>query len=120
MLKSLLAGVQGIYNNKLRTPDRSMFTDDIAWSTLRLAWADSDYWLRANELLLIGCHLGPEVKIYFHRTLSDGDDFFELISERRKLPPLEASVHFQRVMLETGDKGEGMHYSRILTETTWN
>ena len=76
VLKSLLAGVQGIYNNKLRTPDRTMFTDDIAWSTLRLAWADSAYWMSYYELQLIGCHLGPEVRIYFHHTVSDGDDFF--------------------------------------------
>ena len=38
-------------------------TDDMAWSTLRHAWADEQYWLSVEELLLIGGHVGPELNV---------------------------------------------------------
>ena len=111
--------MQRRYNHKSRKHDRSVFTDDIVWITLRLVWANTEYWLSANELLFIGCHLGPEFKTYFHTTDADGHDVFEPIA-RRDLPALEASVPFERVMVHVTKGMHGRHFSKILTGTTWS
>ena len=64
-------------------------TIDVAWSTLREAWVDDRYWLSVEELFLVSCYNGPEVKIYRHVLDAAGEDALEIL-DRGLLPPLDS------------------------------
>ena len=73
-----------------------------------------------EELLLIGCHIGPELKIYRHRIEAEGDDIFEAL-DRGLLPPLMPDDSFERVVLSVDEESQcGRHFSKLLTGTAWS
>ena len=57
ILLEVLDAVQHVYRQVLLPKFPNTMTDDIAWSTLRHAWSDDEYWLSMEELLFIGGYI---------------------------------------------------------------
>ena len=73
-----------------------------------------------EELLLVGCYNGPEVKIYRHVFDAAGASAFENL-DRGPLPPLNSPDTCERVVLFIDEKQQcGCHFSKLLTDTAWS
>jgi hypothetical protein len=120
VFSELLLAVQRVYSIRCLPRYPINLTQDIAWRALRETWNDSNYWLSVEELLLIGCYNGPQLKVYRHRILQEVGAVFEELS-RGSLPPLTSSESFERVVLSVDEESQcGQHFSKILTEDAWN
>jgi hypothetical protein len=120
MLQEVVVAVEHLYS-QIRLPRYpETLTHEIGWNTLRHAWADDDYWLSVEDLLFIGSFIGPQLKIYRQRIISDGSAVFEPL-DRGSLPPLKDGERFERVLLSVSEESHcGQHFSKLLTATEWS
>ena len=119
MLQDVCVAAQHVYGQVRHPEFPADLTVDVAWSTLRETWADERYWLSVEELFLVSCWNGPEVKIYRQVVDAAGTEALELL-DRGLLPPLESPETCERVVLSMDDKQEyGCHFSKLLTDTAW-
>ena len=112
ILQAVSVAVHHLYE-QVRLPNYpDALSHEIAWSTLRCAWADEQYWLSVEELLLVGCHVGPDLQIYTRSLQPDGSGVFELLN-RGLLPPVTVPDGFERVLLIMDEEQHcGQHYQR--------
>ena len=118
-LQGVAVAVHHLYEQVHLPKYPDALSDEIAWSTLRSAWSDEEYWLSVEELLLVSCHVGPDLQIYTHSWQPDGNGVFEPL-DRGRLPPLSPDG-FERVLLSIDEELHcGQHFPRILTTTAWS
>ena len=91
----------------------------MAWTILREAWLDEQYWLSVAELQLVSSWNGPEVEVYQQIIDAAGTESLELLA-RDPLPPLEAPENCERLVLSMDAKQQcGCHFSKLLTDAAW-